>query len=184
MKAAITEKRVSIANEGQTKALPHTLVSKLLATLLTDQNEDILFQARSQGFRYDTEGGMETSGTLKARVKNANIIEKESEIEITLTGIVENQHGNEETCTLYFFMWWDQARVSPLKNNYRKTLESASLLIKTGNTSQRLADSVFELDLYREDLSRQQAFLGQGRGYLVFGRGLTKTKQLPQIGLT
>ena len=170
MEAAIAEKRVGVANGRRSKILPLTLVSELLATLLTDQNEDILFKANSQGFLYDTESGMETCGTLKASVKSVNIIEKESEIELTLSGYVENQQGYQETCSLYFFMWWDQGGVSPIQNRCRKTLKKESLLIKTENTSQRLTDSVFELDLYRKGLSRQQEFLGQGRGYLVFGR--------------
>jgi hypothetical protein len=113
---------------------------------------------------------MEASGMLKARVENEKIIEKESEIEITLSGTVENQQGDKETCTLYFLMWWDQTRTSPIKNSWRKTVGSDSLLINTANTSQRLSDSVFELDLHRKNLRRGQEFLGQGRGYLVFGR--------------
>ena len=38
------------------------------------------------------------------------------------------------------------------------------------NRSKQLSDSIFELGLYREDLSGQRHYLGQGRGYLVFGR--------------
>ena len=83
MEPVPTEKRVSITGKEQEKALALILVNELLAIILADQNETILFRARSQGFLYDTESGMETSGMLKTRVENANIIEKESEIELT-----------------------------------------------------------------------------------------------------
>ena len=107
---------------------------------------------------------------LQATVKDEKIIEKENEIEITLSGIIKNQQGHGETYTLYFFMWWDQTLISPIQESWRKTVGKDSLLIDTESTSQRLSDSIFELDLHRASPSSEQSFPGQGRGYLVFGR--------------
>ncbi len=170
MEPVISGTKGSISRDKQTNDLSLTLFNRLLTTLLTNQNKTILFQSSSQNFMYDTGKGMGATGMLQATVKNKKIIEKENEIEITLSGIIKNRQGHGETYTLYFFIWWDQTLISPTQESWRKTVGRDLLLIDTESASQYLSDSIFELDLHRTSPSSEQSFPGQGRGYLVFGR--------------
>ncbi len=170
MELTSVDNRVIIPNERQADTLSLSRVSEVLEKILAGQNEDILVEARSQDFFYDPGTGIDTNHLLKAAIGCEKIIVKEDTIEITLSGTVENKQGQKDTCTLYFSMWWDNTTVSALKNGYRKALCTKSMQIHLKNRSKQLSDSIFELGLYREDLSGQRHYLGQGRGYLVFGR--------------
>ena len=156
----------------QKEEMSFTLVSELLRTILTDQNEEMLVEVRSQNFLYDQGSGLEAGRTLKTRIEYGTVRGTKEEVEIRLSGTVENHSGQKETCTLYFFMWWNHTVFSLTKkgNNFDKTIKRQTLLFELGNTSEVLCDSVFELDLYLKSLCGQKKFLGQGRGYLVFGR--------------
>jgi len=148
-----------------------TLVSKLLGTILADQHHEILAETRSQDFLYDQGTGMEAGPVLETTIVNGTIEGTDEEVEIRLSGTVENNLGQKEVCTLYFFMWWDRTALSLSKvvNDINKKICPKTVLISPKNTTERLSDSVFELDIFRKSLSGQQQFLGLGRGYLVFG---------------
>lgn len=154
----------------QYENLPLTFIGKLLATILVDEEEDMLVEGSSQNFVYDAETGVQAGKSLKVSIFEVKAKQQESTIEIRLSGIIKTAKGLRQTCNLYFFMWWDHTQTSPLKNHGIQRLQSLSLLILPENSSERLSDSVFELDLYRRKTFCQQEYMGQGRGYLVFGR--------------
>ena len=60
---------------------------------------------------------------------------------------------------------------TPWKPKYGKGMDSNSLWLQFGKKTEQLSDSVFRLNLYRQKFDGQQYALGQGRGFLVFGRG-------------
>lgn len=170
MELATVRSRTILPHSGHYENLPLTLVGELLATILSDTEEEILVEGNSQKFLYDAEAGVQIGQSLKASVLEVKVKQQKSTIEINLSGIIENGEGLQQTCSLYFFMWWDHTQTSPLKNHGVQNLKPVSLLIRPENVSERLSDSVFELDLYRRKGFSQQEYLGQGRGYLVFGR--------------
>ncbi|MEN8200192.1 MAG: hypothetical protein ABFR63_08980 [Thermodesulfobacteriota bacterium] len=170
MEFASIDNEIGAAHRERTEDLSLDLVSELLAAILADQDEEIQVYAKSQNFLYSPQSSIKGSDTLKVTVEKSSTSTRESEVEFNLAGTVENQLGEKENCALYFFMWWDPTRVSPLKNINEITLQDASLSINAGNPPTPLSDAVFELDLHRKELFKQQTFLGQGRGYLVFGR--------------
>lgn len=163
---------IILPDRGRTEAMSFTIVSELLGSILSEANKEVLVEARSHDFLYDPQTGMETSGMLKTTIEEGEVLGTKDKIEITLSGTVENQLAHKTTCALYFFMWWDHTTISLAKKscNYKKTLGKNTLLFKSENNGKQLTDSVFELELYRKSPSHHQQFLGQGRGYLVFGR--------------
>ncbi len=157
--------------EKQIEAVGFTLVSELLGAVLADQDEKILIESRSQNFLYDKGTGLKTGKSLKTKIECGKVKKTEKEIEIRLSGTVENHLGQKNTCSLYFFMWWDHTTFSLSKKTYNfdNLIDAKSLLITLESNSEHLSDSIFKLDLYRESLSGHQQYLGHGRGYLVFG---------------
>ncbi len=158
--------------ENRTEAVEFTLVSELLGTIFAANDENLLVEAKSQDFLYDQNTGLETGKSLTTRIESGTVTGTDEEIEIRLSGTMENAYGQIETCTLYFFMWWDKTAISLAKTTCRdsRTLRPQTLHIASSGMLIRLSDSVFELDLYRKTATQQRQFLGQGRGYLVFGR--------------
>lgn len=170
MELTTAKSRTILPHTGHHDNLPLTLVGELLAIILSGAEEEILVEGNSQNFVYDAEAGVQAGQTLKGTVLDVKVKQQESTIEISLGGTIETAEGLQQTCNLYFFMWWDHTQTSPLKDHGVQQLKPISLLIHPANVSERLSDSVFELDLYRRKEFRQQEYLGQGRGYLVFGR--------------
>ncbi len=158
------------SHEKQCHTLPITLASKLLATMMAGEKEEVAIESRSHNFLYDPGTGIIAGNMLEAWIKEEKITQKDSAIEITLSGIIANNDCDRETLTLYVYMWWDHTLVSPIKNTCMKSLHSLPLLIRPQHATERLSDSVFELDLYRKSPSQKREYIAQGRGYLVFGR--------------
>ncbi len=161
---------ISPATEQQDNDLPLNLASELLATILSNDDEEILVKGNSKKFVYDAEADFRVGKVLKATVSGVKVKQQKSTIEISLTGNIETAEGLQHNCNLYFYMWWDHTQKSPLENHGIQKLKPQTLFIHSDNLSECLADSVFELDLYRKEESQQQEYLGQGRGYLVFRR--------------
>jgi len=154
----------------QYQNLPLFFVEKLLTTILSDNNKELLVEGDSQNFVYDTKNGIQIGKSIKATIQGVKVKQQKNTIEISLSGSIETAGGFQQSCNLYFYMWWDKTQISPLENRGIKQLKPLSLLIHPKNLSEKLSDSVFELDLYRNTKSQQQEYLEQGRGYLVFGR--------------
>ena len=170
MELTTAKGRTIIPQTEQCENLPLTLVGELLETILTDDKEEIRVEAGSQHFLYDTKTGVQVGNSLKASVLEVKVKQQDSSIEINLSGTIETMVGFQQTCNLYLFLWWDHTQTSPLKSHGPQQLKPMSLLIHPPDFSEYLSDSVFELDLYRQKIFQQQEYLGQGRGYLVFGR--------------
>ena len=143
-------------------------VCELLTMTLDGQNDEIIIEPRQ--CLYDIGTGIEITRSLRTEIDCEDVVETEGKIEITLSGTVENDHGRNETFSLYLFLWLESSEAAPVKSGFRKTLGTNSLLIRFEHPSEQLPDSVFGLDLYRKDSTGHQHALGQGRGYLVFGR--------------
>lgn len=158
-------------NEDLAEAIPSTLVNKLLGVILAEQREEILIKKQFQNFSYDPGTGMRRGDTLTTRVECESLTATKDEFEITLTGTVENQFGHQDSCRLYLYLIWDSTAMALSKHSCdgEKTFESKSLFIYSESSPRHLSDTVFELDFYRKSLSGSKQFLGQGRGYLVFG---------------
>ena len=170
MELTTARERIIPPASGQYENLPLTLVSELLAEILSNDDEKILVEGNSRNFVYDTETGVPVGNSLETKIYEANVKQQESTVEITLNGTVRTEEGLQQTCNLYFYMWWDHTQPSPLKHHRVQKLQPKRLLIRPKALSERLSDSVFELDMYRKNSFSRQEYLGQGRGYLVFGR--------------
>ena len=159
---------ISIPEKGQTYMTSILFVSKLLATTLTGQNDEVIFEP--QEFINDQSSGIGTNGSLRTEIDCEDIIEGDGKIRIILSGTVENDQRQKEVFTLHFFIWLNECATTSVIDIYRKTLGTNSLLIHCDHTAEPLLDSVFELNIYRRNPASQSHFVGYGRGYLVFGR--------------
>ena len=158
---------IIIPSNEQADIVPFDFVSELLAMTLAEQNEEMIIDAQSQDFLYDAGTGIQTTASLEA-VINCEDIEANNKIEITLSGTVTNLQGQKETFTLFFFTWLDKTANISHNHNGGMNLRKKYLHIQF-ETSSKLFDSVFELNLYRKDPADQKHSVGQGRGYLLFG---------------
>jgi len=170
MELQIDSKKTIIPGTNQYQNLPLFLVGKLLTTILSSEDEELLVEGDSQNFVYDANSGIEVGKLLTATVLGVRIKQQESTIEISLSGKIETADGFRQSCNLYYYMWWDRTQPSPLATQGIHCLKPVSIPIHPENLSEKLSDSVFELDLYRKKSFHRQEYLGQGRGYLVFGR--------------
>ncbi len=170
MELLTVSKKTIIPGVKQYKNLPLFLVEKLLTTILSNEDEELLVEGDSQNFVYDANSDIQVGELLSATVLGVRIKQQEGTIEISLSGNIETADGFQQSCNLYFYMWWDRTQPSPLENQGINRLKPVSIRIHPENLSEKLSDSVFELDLYRKNSSQRQEYLGQGRGYLVFGR--------------
>jgi len=170
MELTTTEPRTALSKFGKYKNLPLTLVGELLDAILSNDDEKILVKGDSRNFIYDTETGIPVGKSLQTKICEINVKQQASTIEITLGGAIETEEALQQTCNLYFYMWWDHTQISPIKHHSVRKLQPKCLYFQPSTLSERLSDSVFELDLYRKKNFNQQEYLGQGRGYLVFGR--------------
>jgi len=177
LKFIVTNSQKPIINRDQVKSLPFTLVNEVLTPILADQNEEILVGANSQNFQYNPDTDLDSGDTLITTIRCGNIVETDRNIEVNLSGTIINQAGHRDTCSLYFFLWWDHTAISLGGNsfNYDKTLNGKAIHVNAGKRLEPLSDSVFELELYKKTNCGQQQLLGQGWGYMVFGRGMKKT---------
>ena len=168
MELAHIDNTISFPNTGLPDTAAINFVSELLAMTLAGQDDEVIIEP--QDFLYDPGTGIKTTGSLRAEIECEDVVETDGKIEITLSGTVENDQGRNETFTLYFFMWWNRAATTSVKNGSRKPLGTNSLLIQFEHTSEQLPDSIFELNLYRRGPVGHQYSLGQGRGFLFVGQ--------------
>jgi hypothetical protein len=147
---------------------PFDFVSELLAMTLAGQKNGVIF--KPEDFLCAAGTGIETTASLKAELDGEDVVITEDEIEITLSGKVENQQGRKEIFTLYFFMQLNRTAEISMTNDYKKNLGTKLLVLQFENEKEQLNDSVFELSLYRKKPFDQQHTLGQGKGFLFVGQ--------------
>ncbi len=159
---------IVIPNEEQADSVPFDFVSELLAMILYGQNAEVFF--KSEDFLIAPGIGIETTASLKVKPDDEDVVVTEDKIEITLSGIVENQQGRKEIFILYFFMPLHRTVDIPMMNGCKRNPGLHSLVIQFENDEEQLNDSVFELSLYRNNPSEKQHALGQGKGFLFVGQ--------------
>ncbi len=161
---------ITCPNDSHTETAALNLVGELLATVLAYQDEELIVESRSQDFIYNPGTDIAVCQSLKIVIDSEDVIETASKIEVHLSGRVENEKGQKARCTLYFCLWWDNTADSLFKNGYTKTFGSNAVVIESQNRSAGLSDSVFALNLYKNNQAGMRCSLGHGRGYVVFGR--------------
>ena len=162
------DNRIIIPCNEQADIVPFNFVSELLTMTLTGQSDEVIF--KPDDFLYAPEIGIETTASLKVGFDCDDAVVTEDKIEITLSGIVENQQGRKEIFILYFFMRLNKTVDISMTNSYKRDFGKNSLVLQFENEEEQLNDSVFELSLYRKNPSDQQLALGQGKGFLFVGQ--------------
>ena len=157
----------SAVNEWPTEFVEMKFVSKLLMLALEKQPDE--FSIIANEFVYGAGGTIKTTGTLKVQIIAGEIVSTDEQVEINLSGTIENDYGHNEKFTLYLTLWPNSFIEHLLKSRVRKAVESCSVEMDCDHLSIYLPDSVFGLDLSLINNSGQLIALGQGRGYLVFG---------------
>lgn len=155
---------------GPTAPAAVTFISELLTMTLVGQNGEVIIEP--QEFLFDSEPGINTTGSLRIEVTGEEVIETDKKTELTLSGTVENDLEQRQTFFLHFGMWRDRSVAVSGRNDCSKTPGTNSLLIRFENITEQLPDSVFELDLFQKDLTGQTYASGKGRGYLVLDNKL------------
>ncbi len=154
---------------GCIEAIPFNLVSELLPLIISSKNRKITIDAKSQTFPYNSKNCTQKNEQLRANLTCEKVEQTENKVEITFRGTVKNRRGETEACSLYLYFWWDHTSISLIRNSCDKILQAQSLNLDIANNEEQLPDSIFELDIYNKAESGRKCFLGQGRGYLVFG---------------
>ena len=160
------ENTIIIPDDRQTNIASFIFVRELLTMTLAEQNDEVIIESHKF---LSNQGGIETTGVLKVEISCGDVVKTVGKRILTLSGTVENDQGQEEMFTLYFFMWSDRYITTSIENRHKETLSTNSIRMQFEQTSVQLLDSVFNLNLYRRDPYGHQYLLGYGRGYLVFG---------------
>ncbi len=157
-----------LQEKGQVELAVFDLVGELLAITLEKHDVEIIVE--SNHFICDQQNVREGSGPFSFKISCEDIVEVEDSLEINLSGVIDNEQKQQETFTMFFSLSWDSKVNAPWKSQYRKVMGENSLWLQFGKKTEQLSDSVFRLNLYRQKIDGQQYALGQGRGFLVFGR--------------
>ena len=157
----------SAVNEWPTEFVEMKFVSKLLMLALEKQPDE--FSIIANEFVYGAGGTIKTTGTLKVQIIAGEIVSTDEQVEINLSGTIENDYGHNEKFALCLSLWPNSFVAHLLKTGVKQVIENRSLEMECEHLSIYLPDSVFGLDLYLLGDSGEQIALGQGRGYLVFG---------------
>ena len=162
---------INIPKNGQTDFVTFDLVSELLALPFTGHGEEIIVEAKSQDFFCIPEGVIQATTTLKADVDSEDVIKTNGQLEVTVTGTINNQQGQSDTFSLFFSMCLDDSAPATIRAGVQNIFRSSPLLLQPKYEADKLYDSLFSLTLYSKKPSDQQKkTLGQGRGFLLFGR--------------
>ena len=145
-------------------------VCELLTMILAGQNNEMIIEP--QEFFFDSETGIETTELLRTEVTSGDVVETDKKTELTISGTVKNDQEQQEAFFLNFCMRREKSATVSIRNGFKMTPGTHSLLIHFDHGSQQMPDSVFDLDLYQRDLAGHRHFLGRGRGYLVFGKSV------------
>ena len=154
--------------DGQAEAVPFSFVSALLAMTLFGQNDEVIFEP--EDFLCAPKTGIEATASITAVFDSEDVAVTEDEIEITLSGKVENQQGRKEVFILYSFMRLSRAADFSMMNGCTRNLGTHPLVIQFENEEEQLNDAVFELSLYQTNPSGRQQPLGQVKGFLFVGQ--------------
>ncbi len=161
------------SNRVQVELAVFDLVGQLLAISLEKYDVEIIIEAKD--FLYDQGNGFECDQELKTIIDCEEVVETEDALEITLSGIIENNTRQQETFALFFTLSLDHAVNAFWKRCKGKEPGTNSLRLQFGRKVEQFFDSVFRVKLYRKELYGQLHELGCGRGFLVFGRDKTST---------
>jgi len=86
---------------------------------------------------------------------------------------INNQKGQTDTFSLFFYMHLNNAAPSFLRTGVRNVLEANALHLNPEGqqSNDMLRDAFFSLTLYCKQSSGQMSPLGKGKGFLLFGQG-------------
>ena len=169
MKMELRKPQNDIQEKEQVELAVFDLVGELLAITLEKHDVEIIVE--SSHFICDQENLREAGGPFSFKIDCEDIIEVEDTLEINLSGIIDNEQNHQETFTMFFSLFWDGTVSAPWKSEYSNGMGPNALWLQFGKKEEQLSDSVFKLNLYRQEFNGQQHLLGQGRGFLVFGSG-------------
>lgn len=144
------------------------LVHGFLATILTEQDPDLIIESNKHHFMPRATPTIATSKTVSINITSEDIIGSPDHIDFYVTGTAQNTQGEATTCTLYLNLRSADSEVNIFKNGFVKHPEDTPLVMEFIDGSEHLTDSIFELDLHKTDAKGKRNFIGHGKGYLLF----------------
>lgn len=147
------------------------MVGRLLAVSLEKHGVEIIIESKE--LLICQESSFEAPGILKITIDFEDTVETDDDLEITLSGVIENSFQQQETFALFLFLVWDTDGSGLWKQGHVMDVGTNTLCLQCGRKAAQLSDSVFKIDLYRKEMNGKKYNLGQGRGFLVFGREQT-----------
>jgi len=144
------------------------MVGELLAISLEKHDMEIIVE--SKDFLIDNANYTGSEGMLRTKIDFEDVVELDGKLEITVSGVVENTFKQQESFTLFLLLNSYSSKKVSLKRENKKAIVENSLWLKFGRKAEQLSDSVFSVHLYQKDKDGAKEDLGQGRGFLVFGR--------------
>lgn len=144
------------------------LVHGLLATILKEQDPDLIVESNQHQFIPAATPTISTSQGVSITIESEDIIGSPDHIDFYLTGTVQNRQGEITTCTLYLNLRTSNCDQDIFANGFVKHPEAMPILMEFANGLEHLTDSIFELDLLKTDSAGERRAIGHGKGYLLF----------------
>lgn len=147
-----------------------TLVSNLLAELLTDPYAQLVITARAEDFIYDATTTVEVGEPCTLRVASTHAAEIGVGAEFSITGEIAIRKGLNYNFSLYFFLEKNNLSLTDMVTR-PKLLKDQTVLISVQTSPATLHDALFSLELRWGDLHGPESLTAEGRGYLAFVQG-------------
>ncbi len=167
MQLQLVDDPAGITESRPIDVMSFNFVNKLLMTMLGPMNNKLIFEP--QEIINDTKIGIRTDGSLITKIDCNEMVTTDVNVEITISGTVENDYKQKERFTLFFSLWADIYTIASINTSCGKTIGTNHPQLNLTHTDEMLSDSVFKLDIYQKDPARSLHPTGSGRGYLVFG---------------
>ncbi len=142
-------------------------VNRILTVILAKHDDAITVHPRE--FVYAAGSKFTTTEMLQVDIVVENITEDDGQIEINVSGTIENSEGCSETFTLFLYLWINRPSLESIRLDYDPLQTRMSFSVICRNPSVSYSDAVFGLDLTRCAWTGVHHDLGHGRGYLMFG---------------
>ncbi|MEN8200695.1 MAG: hypothetical protein ABFR63_11560 [Thermodesulfobacteriota bacterium] len=153
-------------NIGRADLPVRDLIEEILAIALEKHSIEILVEFDHAFAEQNGHAGREP---LQVLINHEDIVEGEGGRKITISGVFSPSPIQQETFTLCLSLGMDEAGDAFLARGYGRAMGSNVLHLYFDHREEHFYDSLFNVQIYHEEVSGQQYDLGQGSGFLVFG---------------
>ena len=166
MKADIINFNTSCSKIASTEAASMKFVRHLLALALVDKDDELIIEPCE--FFYDPVTDVQTTKVLRSKLNSVNILGTSDTVEVNVSGSVKTLQGSYQSFSLLLFLWQERSASILSGPAFKGNRNAGSLEIRFADAAVSLRNSVFVLDLFRENKTGSRWSMGNGHGFLYF----------------